>query len=223
MRDMHCHILPAVDDGARNLAMSREMLLAAREAGVTSIVCTPHCRDPYFDFEAMWNAFYALEPVAAEVGVPVTMGFEVAHAKLAQLGVERWAQHLAFDGTDEFLLELDVNTPALAYADYERTIFALQGLGLHVTIAHPERYRAIKKNQDLAARLVDMGCELQASADFVAGGRLGGEKRPARKLFDRGLYTYIASDAHAPKHYAYLAKAMAEYSTRLRRPRPGFD
>ena len=47
LRDIHCHILPGVDDGAPDLASSLKMLEAAKEAGVTSIVCTPHCRDPY--------------------------------------------------------------------------------------------------------------------------------------------------------------------------------
>ena len=48
MRDLHCHILPGVDDGARNLDESLAMLEAAKAAGITSIVCTPHVRDPYF-------------------------------------------------------------------------------------------------------------------------------------------------------------------------------
>lgn len=51
MRDIHCHILPGVDDGAANLEQSLAMLEAARAVGVTHMVCTPHCRDPYFDFE----------------------------------------------------------------------------------------------------------------------------------------------------------------------------
>ena len=44
MRDLHCHILPGVDDGARNLDESLAMLEAAKAAGITSIVCTPHVR-----------------------------------------------------------------------------------------------------------------------------------------------------------------------------------
>lgn len=212
MRDLHCHILPGVDDGASDLAASLKMLEAARAAGVTSMVCTPHCRDPYFDFEAMWHAFYDFQDAAG--GFPMTMGFEVAHKKLVQLGVETWASHLAFDGTGEFLLELDFACTEADFADYERTIYTLQGLGLDVIIAHPERYRAIQKNLELAERLVQLGCKLQASSDFLAGGRFGREKRPAQKLFERRLYRYIASDAHKPRHYDYLARALREYPLR---------
>lgn len=214
MRDMHCHILPGVDDGARNMEESLVMVDAAREAGVTSIVCTPHARSPYFDFEAMWSAFRAFEPRARAMGMPVTMGFEVGHAKLMQLGVERWAQRLAFEGTGEFLLELDSRCTEDDFPEYERTIYELQGLGLDVIVAHPERYRAVQRNVDLAERLVRLGCKLQASADFVKGGRLGRERRPARKLFERNLYRYIASDAHRPEHYRNLARALRDYSRR---------
>lgn len=212
MRDMHCHILPGVDDGARDLDMSLEMLEAAREAGVTSIVCTPHCRDPYFDYHAMREAFEEFRAHAG--GFPLTMGFEVAHAKLMELGVEQWAPYLAFEGGREFLLELDTRCTEADFQDYERTIYELQGMGYDVIIAHPERYRAVQQNTDLAVRLVRMGCKLQASADFVAGGRMGKERRPAKKLFDQVLYRYIASDAHRPEHYAYLASAVKTYRTR---------
>ena len=64
-----------------------------------------------------------------------------------------------------------------------------------------------------------MGCKLQASADFVAGGRLGAEKKPAKKLFEEGLYSYIASDAHCVEHYDYLARARKEFKTRGRHAR----
>lgn len=212
MRDLHCHILPGVDDGSKDLAMSLQMLEAAKEAGVTSMVCTPHARDPYFDFDAMWQAFYTLEDASG--GFPMTMGFEVAHKKLVQLGVEEWAPALAFDGTGEFLLELDTACTEADFEDYERTIYTLQGMGFDVIIAHPERYRAIQKNTDLAVRLVRMGCKLQASADFVAGGRFGREKKPAQKMFEQMLYRYIASDAHKPEHYSYLAYAVREFPTR---------
>ena len=87
-------------------------------------------------------------------------------------------------------------------------------------IAHPERYRAIQDDVELARRLVKMGCKLQASADFIAGGRLGAQKKPAKRLFEEGLYSYIASDAHCVEHYDYLSRARKEFRTRGKHARP---
>lgn len=209
MRDIHCHILPGVDDGARDMAESLRMWEAAKRAGVTSIVCTPHCRDPYFDYEAMWQAFYDFREQVRDF--PLTMGFEVNHRKLMELGYD-WIPALAFENGREFLLELSTRADDYEFQNYERTIFELQGRGYTVYIAHPERYHAIQKDIEVARRLVKMGCKLVASADFVAGGRLGGSKKPARKMFDEGLYASIASDAHRVEHYDYLVRARDKYS-----------
>ena len=205
MRDIHCHILPGVDDGARDLHESLRMLAAARAAGITSIVCTPHVRDPYFDYDRMWDAFELLEAHAG--GFPLQMGWEVSHKKLLEMGLE-WIDYLHFDGSDEFLLELSSSCTPMDFREYERTIFKIQGRGYKVIIAHPERYKAVQEDISLAEYLVDIGCELQASSDFVAGGRLGHEKKPAKRLMAEDLYSYIASDAHDPGHYRNYATAV---------------
>ena len=212
MIDVHSHILPGVDDGAPDLAASLGMLEAARAAGVSEIVCTPHVRDPWFDHGRMLAAFGELSGAAG--GFPLHMGFEVNHAKLMELGVEEWGPRLGCADTGQFLLELDRGFAQDDLPTCERTVFRLQGMGWRVVIAHPERYRAIQQNTEIARNLLRMGCKLQASADFIAGGRMGREKKPAQKMFDQLLYRYIASDAHKPEHYALLAKAVAEYPTR---------
>lgn len=211
MRDIHCHILPGVDDGAADLDASLTMLDAAKNVGITSIVCTPHVRDPYFDYAAMRKAYRQLCRHAE--GFPLQMGWEVNHAKLMELGME-WADRLHFDGSDEFLLELPTRCHAHDFVEYERTIFALQGKGYTVIIAHPERYHAIQEDLQIARDLVRMGCKLQASADFVAGGRFGKELKPAKRLFEENLYSYIASDAHNVYHYGYFEEAKRTYRTR---------
>lgn len=101
MRDIHCHILPGVDDGAANLEQSLAMLEAARAVGVTHMVCTPHCRDPYFDFEKMWEAYRLLCAHAGDMHLQ--MGFEVNHAKLMDLGIE-WADRLHLMAQTSFCL-----------------------------------------------------------------------------------------------------------------------
>ena len=146
-------------------------------------------------------------------GFPLTMGWEVNHAKLMELGME-WADRLHFDGTNEFLLELSTRCHKHDFDVYERTIFELQGKGYTVIIAHPERYLAVQEDVEVARELVRMGCKLQASADFVVGGRMGKERKPAKKLFEENLYSYIASDAHRVEHYDCFAEARRTYRCR---------
>lgn len=212
MLDLHCHILPGVDDGSSCLGESIRMLHAAYKVGITEIVCTPHCRDPYFDFEGMWDAF---DQLRRRSPIPLRMGFEVNIRKLRELGMD-WAPQLCFQNSSVLLLELSTHATKRDFEDYEREIYELQGMGLDVIIAHPERYNAIQEDISIARRLVDCGCLLQASSDFIKGGRLGKERKPALKLFEAGLYTYIASDAHCVEHYGAYAEAVQKFGPKLR-------
>ena len=232
MRDIHCHILPDVDDGARDLSESLQMLQAAKEVGITSIVCTPHCRRPYFDFDKMWEAFRLLQ---SQTEMPLQMGFEVNVTKLLSLGLD-WVDHLHFDGSDEFLLELEDEANEVDFREYRRIVYEIQCQGYDVIIAHPERYLAIQHRPELAYELVRMGCRLQASGDFIYGGRtpdphkgngaslaLASHLSPkarrvsacARKLFKEGWYSHIASDAHCPWHYEAFQKAWDKHASTL--------
>ena len=209
MKDIHCHIVPGVDDGSRSMAESLAMLAAAREVGVTSMICTPHCRCEKFNYRIAVEAFNAFR--TASQGFPMSLGFEVAHRMLALINPKHYPK-LAMQETGQFLLELDVAAgEGMYFSEYAQTIFDLQGMGFEVIIAHPERYHAIQENPNLARELIRMGCKLQASADFVAGGRLGHAKKPAKRLIKEGLYDYVASDAHCVAHYKYLAKALRAF------------
>lgn len=212
MLDLHCHILPGVDDGASCLGESVRMLHAAYKAGITEIVCTPHCRDPYFDFDAMWDAFDQLAPRSP---IPLRMGFEVNIRKLRELGMN-WAPCLCFQDSKVLLLELSTHATKRDFEDYEREIYELQGMGIDVIVAHPERYKAIQEDISIAERLVSCGCVLQASADFIRGGRMGKERKPAQRLLEAGLYTYISSDAHCVEHYEAFSEAVYKFGHLLR-------
>ena len=126
---------------------------------------------------------------------------------------------------DEALVEVD--QPGMFFLDCEPHIpnpadliasrrFAdlISQLENRFIIAHPERCRAIQQDVEIAQRLVSMGCKLQASADFIAGGRFGKEKRPALKLLNAGLYDYVASDAHNASHYRHFKKVCSRYVER---------
>lgn len=210
MRDVHCHIVPGVDDGSRNLDESIAMLHAARRAGITEIVATPHCRGSHFSRKQVLDAFDQLQRQAQDMRL--TLAFEVYYGKLIETGT-RAAGLLRNPETDEFLLELPTGAAPL---DLDRTIFELQGQGLHVTIAHPERCRYVQEDLDVAYDWVESGCKLQVSANFLDGGFTSKSRRAATKLLKEGLVSYIASDAHCPEHYPQLQKAMEKYKDLLR-------
>lgn len=211
--DIHCHILPGVDDGAVDIDMSLAMVEAAKASGVSKIVCTPHCRNPWFDYDAMMASF---DELSEQVDLDMAMGFEVYQPKLRELG-EGFVERLSFqDGSERFLLELETDSSGYDLGEYGRTITMIQSHGLNVVIAHPERYKAIQKDIGFADSLVRMGCALQLSADYSRRGILSPEMRCAKRLMREGMYSYLASDAHRPEHYAQLSKAMRAFDNNSR-------
>lgn len=206
MFDIHRHILPSVDDGARTPSETGQMLVAAHNAGINHIVCTPHRRTSKFNLSLIKKQYHAFGVHAAQMGIRTNLGFEVHWKKLAELGVET-AQNLCFEDTNLLLLEF--STASLP-VNWQRTVYSIQSQGITVIIAHPERYKAVQDNLDIAYEMKNMGCRLQLSANFVEGGRFDKRRRTAKALLKEGLVDYLASDAHRPKHYAVYTKALHE-------------
>lgn len=204
---MHCHIVPGVDDGSPDLATSKAMLKAAHDVGITSIVCTPHCRGKRFSQRRVIEAFNTLVPFAQDMRMPMTLAYEVYYNKLMEIGVQH-AGALRNPETDEFLLELPTGQKPV---DVDRTIFELQGQGLKVIIAHPERYAFVQDDLDTARDWAERGCKLQLSGNFIDGGLFSKSKKAAKALLQDGLVDFIASDAHEPAHYADLERCLRKY------------
>lgn len=208
MRDVHSHILPGLDNGPRTMSGSLLMLSAAMQAGVTSIVCTPHCADGRFRFEQAWRAFLQLKHRALAIpGAPqLTMGFEVGYHKLKSLGMDAAPQ--LGNGFGEFLLELPAGALPL---DWSFMVQQLQQCGFKVIIAHPERCKEVQSDIGIARRFVNAGCELQVSAANIEAGFFSAERRTAKKLVQAGLVAHVASEAHVPEDYELFAEAWEFY------------
>lgn len=212
MTDLHSHILSGLDDGARSPAESLAMLAAARAAGVTELVATPHVRDVCFDADAARARLDALRPEADALGVVLRLGFEVDVCVMAALGAGAMERYCV-EGTRALLLEL--HRQALP-PDLERIVYALQREGMIVILAHPERYLAADCVR--ARRLADMGCELQIDAMSLFSGRLRPDYRGAAAMLRRGLATWVASDAHEAGDFTLLGLAMEGIPPALLRP-----
>ncbi len=198
--DLHTHILPGVDDGARDLAQSIRMARIAEQGGISHLVATPHSLDwPAEDQQpAVDAAVGRLNAALQAAGVPVTIlpGVEVAIVPEISAQV-RSGQVFGLAHSRYVLLEL----PATAYPLYtEQTVFELQLSGMAVILAHPERNARIEERPDLVLPLVERGVLLQVTAGSIVGQFGPRVQKTARNMLQRGMVHLIASDAHDDTH-----------------------
>ena len=209
--DMHCHILPNVDDGAKGLKMALDLILEERRQGVGAVIMTPHFRIPSVpndtaqvgvrrpartEYEApLWtlkDRFDVVKQAAADLGVELYLGCEYyAHAEMADFLDRGFRPTLA--GSRYVLVEFSKNT--LEQAIREQTQ-ELQQHGYIPVIAHTEHYAAMFENYDFIRELSSCGCKMQLNADSICGKeglRIG---RFCKKMVQYGLLDFVGSNAH---------------------------
>lgn len=195
MIDLHLHVLPGVDDGARDLAASREMLELARELGFDLLVATPHLPGPLTaDYARRVAAALAeSQAVGAELGVEVRQGFEVMLAPDLIRRLEG-GEPITLGGGSALLVELPFSVWPL-YT--EATMFALQTAGYRPVLGHPERYAEVQRNPGLAIALAERGVLLQVNLPSLTGLFGQAARRTAEVLLRAGAVHLAASDAHS--------------------------
>jgi len=205
---MHCHILPAVDDGSRSEDMTRQMFTRARSAGIEAIVATPHYGAGQHDLSKIERSFSFAKSVARQMNIKLHLGYEVNYRVMMDLDASRIGGMCVF-GTNSLLLELDETTL------FPRWEFVLSDLCKNYApvIVHPERFFYIQKDFALISEMKSYGCEIQLDAVGLTRGLLNPEGRTARKLLNRGLVDYIASDAHHPRDYDAFEVVRRRYAS----------
>ncbi len=206
--DIHSHIICGVDDGSQNLEESGAMLSAAKAAGVSAIIATPHVYTPDVDFEKIKEAFVTVRREYADIGLELNLGCELNFRVLLDYDPDIIKPFCIY-GTNVLLLE-----PPSRYLpeSWENLVIGLQQLGVEVIIAHPERCVAFQNDISQVKRMLEIGCELQVSASSLLGKKFSRQTRKcAVELLKKGMIGYIASDAHCAKDYKVYAKALKQY------------
>jgi protein-tyrosine phosphatase len=194
MIDLHSHVLAGIDDGPATLDGSQAMLAAAREAGIETMVATPHVSSRYRnDASTIVDAAARLAANRDSEQAPeVLLGAEVAATRIPELDhAELPALCL---GSGPWML---VEPPfASVLTGLDTTIGELHGLGYRVLLAHPERCQAFRREPARLEALIDGGVLASLTSGSLVG-RFGGEAR-RMALLDAGLAHNVASDAHDP-------------------------
>jgi protein-tyrosine phosphatase len=197
--DIHNHILPGLDDGAKDMPEALAMAEMAASDGITHIVCTPHAfPDVYFpELERVREAFGAFKASLAETRIPMDLflGHDI-HLVPEPLDWLKSGRVLTLNGGRYCLVE---PPEFFSPAELESILFVLRREGYRPIITHPERYAAFLDAPGLVDRLAEQGNFMQVTAGALRG-RFG---RPAqafcRRMARRRLIHLVASDAHSPR------------------------
>jgi protein-tyrosine phosphatase len=191
--DLHCHILPGLDDGAEGVDDSVAMALQAQADGIDAICATPHIRhDHRVQISELEDRVAAVnrELARQDVGVEVLSGGEVAETRLAELE-ESELRTVALGDGNWILLE---PAPGPLSESLRTAMRELAVAGFRTLVAHPERHLG-NGAAALLPELVNEGALVQATAAFfehpdAASGMLA--------LARRGLIHVLGSDSHSP-------------------------
>jgi protein-tyrosine phosphatase len=192
--DVHCHLLPALDDGPRDISDTVEMARQAAADGIDVIVATPHIRADHDVEIAELEGLVAIANGALDrEGLPVRIaqGGEIAAERLESLTANELRQVSLGMGGSWLLVE---PRPGPLDDHLVELVKRLHHRRFHVLVAHPERH-AGADFLERVRQLVAMGALMQATADHIADG-------PASptlvRMAEDGLVHAVASDSHSP-------------------------
>jgi protein-tyrosine phosphatase len=206
--DLHSHILPGLDDGARTLEDARELARRAAADGVTAVAATPHVRADYPTRpEDMERGVLGLREDFVEQGIPVEVlhGGEIDLGRLGSLDDDD-LRRFSLARSERYLL---LEFPYTGWpSGLEETVYGLGLRGLTPLLAHPERNREVQADPGRLGEAVRLGALVQLTAASLDG-RIGrSSQRAAQRLLADGLAHVLASDAHTPEiREAGLAEA----------------
>lgn len=200
MIDLHCHILPKIDDGPQSWEDSLAMARMAAKDGITDLVATPHFGKVFYqqELDSIRKAVHLLNQRLKEEGVALNIypGGDVA----LDSDLQEWATSgrlpTIADNGRYFLLE---PPEGLSLEGIQQLVFELKLANLTPIITHPERMEA-GDNWAWLRRLVDLGCLSQLTGMSITGGFGPKARKHALHLLNHGLAHIIASDAHSPRH-----------------------
>ncbi|AKA36094.1 tyrosine-protein phosphatase [Flagellimonas lutaonensis] len=202
--DIHNHILPGIDDGAKSVEDSVELINGFHEFGVSNFICTPHIMHNYYDNtpETIKEAFVTLKKKMAEEGI-------------TDVSIDYAAEHMIDDNFEEILenghtiplkkFHLLVEMSFLqASINFDRAIKKVISAGYFPILAHPERYTFLYGNFQKYQTFKKENILFQANLLSLAGYYGDDVKNTATKLLNNGMIDFLGSDVHNKSQLKFL-------------------
>jgi protein-tyrosine phosphatase len=192
--DIHCHVLPHLDDGAKDWETSLSMARTASQDGISQCIATPHWTGKAGEADLILSRAEELRARLAEAGIPLRLhvGNEVILVP-SLIDALKERQALTLGNSHYVLLE----TAQLEQGAYtHQALFQLQASGYRVILAHPERVQSWQTGLGEVRDFLRRGCRLQINAASLGGGFGRQAKKTAEQLLRLGWVSLLATDAH---------------------------
>ena len=193
MVDLHCHILPGLDDGPDRIEESLEMAETAIADGITHVVATPHSSDSYrFDFATVRRLRDELQNrIGNRLKLATGCDFHLNPENLAALGKE--PRQYCINQRDYLLVEFnEVSIPPAM----DKTLHEMQLSGLRLIVTHPERNVILRSHPARLREWVRRGCFVQVTGGALTGGFGMTTEQITLVWIAEGMVHFVASDAH---------------------------
>ncbi|MEN6350064.1 MAG: CpsB/CapC family capsule biosynthesis tyrosine phosphatase [Syntrophomonas sp.] len=200
MIDIHAHILPGLDDGARNLEESLEMARLAVNDGIKYLFATPHVVKGLYENKKddIIKAVHELQQKLDDEQISLTIipGAEIRIADDLPSRLDR-GELLTLDNKDKYLL---IDLPIGVFPDYtSEVLFQIQLRGITPILAHPERNTIIAADSSILNKLVYRGVLVQITCGSLTGSFGSSVRRNAFRYMQEGMVHVLASDAHSSR------------------------
>jgi tyrosine-protein phosphatase YwqE len=194
--DMHCHLIPAVDDGSKCTEESIECLQTLQEVGYKKVYITPHFQHPRFpnDEDDIVRRYNELKQQAQAAGITIEMAGIGGEYRIDSGFRPRLDNPRFLKVADKYVLvEFSLHQQMMGC---DELIFDMQMKGYEIILAHPERYPYLNIDGARMEQLLNQGVYLQVNV-LSLGGFYGDEaKKRAFAIIERGWVSFLGTDTH---------------------------
>ncbi len=210
--DLHSHLLPGVDDGARTYENSIELARLAVSEGIEHLVLTPHHRNNQYlnRSDDVVEATEKLRAVYREHQIPLKV-YAAQEIRLTEYFLDDIYNQdlLSLDGTGKYYL---IEFPTASVPSFSLSLMEeIVSLGITPIIAHPERNHVFAKNLNELHQFIELGCLGQLTSTSLMGGFGEEIQKVSQQMIESNLVHVIASDVHHIKHRPFNMKAVYAY------------
>jgi len=196
MIDIHSHIIPNVDDGARSVEETFNILKEAQEAGFTDVILTSHFLLNYYETNAQELIFWKekLQEILKKQGTKINLhsGMEIYITNQMEELLEN-KKILTLANSRYMLIELPLATN-VKYFDY--VVYYLEAKGIKPIIAHPERYKCVQKDPDIVEEYIEKGCLIQCNYGSIVNLYGREAEKTIKTLLKKNQVHFLGSDVH---------------------------